>query len=654
MNMMASIRFFRMAIAAVALLLAIPSSSHAAAGNDVQTIWRLLDYVAVDYPGAIANGRIVSVAEYDEMKEFSATVRSGIAALPQSPQQASLLAKADRLTNLVGAKGSPASVAQQARQLGADLLAAYPVPLGPSSLPDAARGAMLYSQKCSACHGSAGDGHGPMAASLDPPPIAFTDTDRARQRSLFALYQVISQGLDGTAMQSFAELPDDDRWALATHVGSLGFDKVKEGQRLWKSDPEVQKQIPDLKTFALVTPEELAVRIGRVRADAVIAYLRAEPSALRAASPTSLAVTRVNLARSLAAYAKGDRAEASRLALAAYLDGFEPVEPILSARDQLLMQRIEVAMGDYRSAIGRGVPGNELAGKAAVIEELLSDAEAVLSPDAASDSSSFMGALTILLREGLEALLIVVAMVAFLRKADRRDVLPYVHGGWIAALLAGALTWAIATYAIAISGASRELTEGFGSLFAALVLVSVGIWMHGKSHAQTWQRYIREALDKALSRRSAWFLFGLAFLVVYREVFETILFLAALGAQGSQGALAAGAATAVIILGVIAWAMLRYSRTLPIAKFFAYSSALMAVLAVILAGKGAAALQEAGIIDITPLIHAPRITVLGVYPTIQTIGLQLLVLLLLILGFVYNSRNHRALEPTAGDNEVTA
>src|SRR3546814_19244915 len=104
----------------------------------------------------------------------------------------------------------------------------------------------------------------------------------------------------------------------------------------------------------------------------------------------------------------------------------------------------------------------------------------------------------------------------------------YVHGGWVAALLAGIATWAAATYVINVSGASRELTEGFGALFAAAVLLSVGIWMHGKAQAGAWQRYIREKLSKALSRRSAWFLFGLTFVVVYREVFETILFYQAL------------------------------------------------------------------------------------------------------------------------------
>src|SRR3546814_10636427 len=93
------------------------------------------------------------------------------------------------------------------------------------------------------------------------------------------------------------------------------------------------------------------------------------------------------------------------------------------------------------------------------------------------------------------------------------------------ALVTGVQTCALPiSYVIGISGASRELTEGFGSLIAAVVLLSVGIWMHGKAQADQWQRYIREKLSRALSRQSAWFLFGLAFIVVYREVFETILF----------------------------------------------------------------------------------------------------------------------------------
>ncbi|MBN9506655.1 MAG: cytochrome c/FTR1 family iron permease [Sphingopyxis granuli] len=616
-----------------------PASARADTG-EVQTVWRLLDYVAVDYAGAVSNGRVTSAAEYAEMTEFSATVQSSIAALPAKPERARLVAEAKELQAAIASKAAPEAVAQKARGLAGDLLAAYPVPLAPAKAPDPVRGAALYAENCASCHGMKGDGHGPQATRLNPPPIAFTDVERARKRSLFALYQVIGQGLDGTAMQSFAQLPSDDRWALAAHVGGFAFKDVSAGEWIWKDDPALRQRVPDLQAFTSMTPETLGRAIGQDKADAVFAYLRANPQALGAPRPASLSVAREKLVQSLAAYRAGDQRNAERLALSAYLDGFEPLEPILTARDATLMARIEGAMGEFRTAIGRGVSVEALAQKAAVLESLFSDAETALSPDAASDASTFIGALTILLREGLEALLIVVAMIAFLRKADRPEVLPYVHGGWIAALIAGGATWAVATYAISISGASRELTEGFGSLFAAVVLVSVGIWMHGKSHAESWQRYIREALGKALSRRSAWFLFGLAFLVVYREAFETILFFAALAAQGSGSIIAAGAGTAVVLLGVIAWTMLRYSRSLPIGKFFAYSSVLIAVLAVVLAGKGTAALQEAGLIDITPVAHIPRLSMLGIFPSLQPLLLQILALAVLWIGFRYNDRKH--------------
>ena len=303
-------------------------------------------------------------------------------------------------------------------------------------------------------------------------------------------------------------------------------------------------------------------------------------------------------------------------------------------------------MAALRAAIANGTPPTTVRDQARALDTLFGEAEAALAPEQASSASSFFGAFTILLREGLEALLIVVAMLAFLRKAERRDVMPYVHGGWVAALVAGAATWAVATYAVEISGASRELTEGFGSVFAALVLLWVGIWMHGKSNADAWQRYIREKLTTALNARSAWFLFGLSFIVVYREVFETILFYAAIWTQGNGGAVLAGAGSAIAILAIIAWVMMRYSRTLPIGKFFAYSSALMALLAVVLIGKGVSALQEAGYLPVNPLGEFPRIEILGLYPTTEGIAAQAVMIALLALGFGFNRR--------AADKGVTA
>jgi high-affinity iron transporter len=622
---------------AIALTLSLPAAPAAAQAAPVQTAWRLLDYVAVDYGGAVSNGKVASPSEYAEMREFSASVRERIGALPANPAKAQLLASAARLQDAVERKAPPPEVAQIARTLSTDLLRAYPVAMGPSGVPDAARGAQLYRQNCASCHGVSGDAKTPMASELKPPPIAFTDRARAADRTPFALYQVIDQGLEGTAMVSFSHLPAADKWALAFHVSRFAYPAslAASGKAIWERDPSLKALLSDLDGLSGTSEEALAQKIGPDRAGAVIAYLRTNPAAVAAAlaAEPTLAIARQRLKESLAAYERGDRAKAKELALSAYLDGFEPVEGVLSARDPALMAKVERAMGELRSAIAKGNDVTEVRSRVAAIDQLFAAAEMALAPDQASDASTFLGAFTILLREGLEALLVVIAMIAFLRKADRSEALAYVHGGWVAALVAGAGTWAVATYAIGISGASRELTEGFGSLLAAAILLSVGIWMHGKSQAEEWRRYIREKMQGALSRGSAWFLFGLAFIVVYREVFETILFYAALWTPDNGATIVAGALSAIALLGIISWAMLRFSAKLPITEFFRYSAILIAILTVVLAGKGVGALQEAGILSITPLGWLPRITMLGLFPTLESAGTQLVTLVAVIIGF---------------------
>jgi high-affinity iron transporter len=634
----------RRLLIALALIAASLSAPAVAAAPDAQVAWRLLDYLAVDYPGAVQDGKVVSAPEYAEMREFSGSVAERIAALPATAAKPKLAERSATLQALIARKAAPGDVAREARGLAADLLAAYPVPLGPRQLPDLARGAALFQQDCASCHGATGHADTPMARQLDPPPIAFTDRSRARERSPFALYQVINQGLEGTAMASFAQLPDADKWALAFEAGRFAYPETlaAEGKRLWDNDPALRARIPDPDALSALSEHQLAGQIGDDKAGPVIAYLRSNPGTV-AGKVSSLAIARQRLSESLAAYRSGDREEAKRLALAAYLDGFEPVEPMLSARNASLLAEVEKQMGGLRAAIAAGDDADAVAGRVSAIQSLFDQAEAALAPAAQSDASAFVGAFTILFREGLEALLIVVAMLAFLGKADRPELRRPVHYGWTSALAAGALTWVVATSLISVSGASRELTEGFGSLLAAAVLLFVGIWMHGKAQAGEWQRYIREKLHRAVTGESRWFLFLLAFIAVYREVFETILFFTAMAAEGSVGSLVAGGLVGVVALAVIAVAMLRFSRRLPIDKFFSYSSALVAVLAVVLAGKGVAALQEAGLIAIYPLDAFPRISILGLFPTLQGVTTQILTLAVLVAGFVWNRRSARAL-----------
>lgn len=629
-------------LAAALFAFSMPASAQE---NGAATAWRLLDYVSVDYAGAVSGGQVISAPEYAEMQEFGASIEERLKALPPKPEKAKLLVASANLRSAIAQKQSPEAVAGIARGLGKALLDSYPVPLGPRKAPDLKLGARLYAQTCAACHGITGHADTAMAKQLDPHPVAFADHERAAERSPFALYQVIDQGLEGTAMASFSNLPPEEKWALAFYVGHFAYPEAlqAQGKQIWESDAQLRSRISNLDALSGLSEKALGQQIGEQKAAAVLAYLRTHPEAVTSNGASALTIARQKLQQSLAAYEAGDRDRAKDLALAAYLDGFEPVEGVLGARDGSLVGRVEAAMGDLRSAIAAGKPPADVRARVNSLNALFDEAESALAPDRATAASTFLGAFTILFREGLEALLIVVGMLAFLRKGDRRDMIRPVHAGWISALVAGGLTWVAATTLISISGASRELTEGFGSILAAAVLLFVGIWMHGKAQADEWQRYIKEKVGQALSRKSAWFLFLLAFIAVYREVFETILFYAAMAAEEHVEALVAGALSGAVALAVIAVLMLKFSQRLPIGKFFAYSSALVAVLAVVLAGKGISALQESGMVAVTTAGWVPRIPVLGIFPTVQGITAQLVTLAILLTGFAWNSRGARRL-----------
>lgn len=638
--------FLRRLLLATLLVAAGLSPVAAQDGSDVRQAWQLLDYIAVDYGGAVADGKVVSDGEYAEMREFSATARERIGALPDNPRRGVLLAQADGLIALVQRRADAAQVAQAAHALADGLLAAYGDGSAAMPTPDPAGAAGLYAAQCAGCHGATGRGDDPAAAGMVPAPIDFTDLTRATQRSPLALYEAISRGVAGTAMPAYAQLDEAQRWALAFHVGGMAFDAAsrREGEALWaRDDGRLHAALPSLQALVRSSPAQLAQVLDARQAAAITAFLRAQPQALRQAGeakPATLALARSQLQAALRAYADGDRKRASALALSAYLDGVEPVEPLLAARDTPLLRGIETAMGKLRSDIAAGAGIDAIRQDAAQAVLLFDRADRVLQEGRGDVTAAFLGSFAILLREGLEAMLVVIGMIAFLRKSGRSEALPWVHAGWTLALAAGGITWALATWLVDISGASRELTEGLSSLFAALVLLGVGIWMHQKSLAGRWQHYLRERVSAALGRRSMVFLFVLAFVAVYREVFETILFYAAMWSPDTARAILAGMATGVALLALVAWALLRLGMHLPIGKFFAWSSALIAVLAVVLAGKGVAALQEAGWIGLGA-VAAPRVEWLGVFPTWQTLLAQLLVLLVAALGFWINQRGGR-------------
>jgi high-affinity iron transporter len=630
------------AIATLAVGLAA-GPTRAAEPDPFAPILHALDYLGVDYPGAVKDGKVLDQGEYEEQLEFATGVRTMIAGLPARPERAALEATAAGLVGAIKDKHPGEEVAAIAGDLRRRIIDIYEVRVAPRQVPDLRLAAADYTTHCAVCHGAAGRGDGPAAKGLTPPPADLTDAARMGQHSVFGLYNTITLGIKGTAMSGFAPLSDSQRWALAFHVSTLatGGEARDRGAALWKSGVG-KTELRDLRALVMATPRDVAARAGSDGV-AVLAYLRSEPAALATGRESPIDFSARVLAESLDAYRRGDAAQAHQLAVTSYLDGFELVEAPLDGVDRGLRTRVEGAMLRYRTLIQSRAPKETVETEARAILSLLETARQRLDAARLSPATTFTSALVILLREGLEAVLVLAALIAMLIKSGRREALRYVHAGWIAALGLGGLTWLAASYVVTVSGASREVTEGVTALVAAAMLLYVGFWMHRHAHAARWKAYLETRVESALSGRTLWALAAVSFVAVYREAFETVLFYQALWIEaGPEGRVAVGAGFVAAVVGLVllAWLMLKLGLRLPVGWFFGVGSALMAVLAVVLAGKGIAALQHAGKVPVGAL-DLPAIPSLGVYPTWQGVVTQLALTLLIVGAFAYSRRRER-------------
>lgn len=582
-----------------------------------------LDYISIDYPEAVKDGRITNPAEYAEQLDFLNTVQELLKALPNT-QNRGFLEQARALEQRLNALASSTEISQLSRALTADLIATYQLKVTPRTPPDPASVAPLFAEKCAACHGASGHGNGPAASELNPPPTNFHDIERARQRSLYGLYSVISQGIAGTGMTSFQTLSDDDRWALSFYLAGLRDEPsvISQGERLWKQGfPHEQLSMAD---FTSRTPAEMSQQDESTAA--VLAFLRHQPQALEFARTDAIEYAQQGLQASLAAYRNGDPDSAMQLALDAYLEGYELTEGPLRTLDSQLAIGIERDMQVLRGQIRDRVPLEVQQETTSSLQSQLEQASRLLSEKGSSAIAVFVSALVILLREGLEAILVIAAMGLYLRRTEQTHSLRYLHFGWLGALIAGAFTWFAIKTVIVVSGAQREVLEGAGALLAAFVLLYVGIWMHRHGNAERWQSFLNKRLGNHLSAGALWGVAGLSFIAVYREILETVLFYETLWLQsGLLLPLVAGAAVAVAALLALGWLVFRIGARLPLRQFFQFNGVLMFVLAIVFAGKGVSALQEAGLINVT-FIGLPRVDWLGIYPTIQSVGTQAVIL----------------------------
>ena len=551
----------------------------------------LIDYIGADYPPTVENGKVIDETEYREQLEFLAVLKGLIADLPQRPERDELVQGVNALQTAIEQREDGTAVAREARQLGAKLAVAYEVSQAPTITPDPTRGAPLYAQHCSVCHGETGAGDGPASVGMTPPPANLRDAQRLDRLSLYAIYNTLGLGVEGTDMPSFADQLDErQRWDLATYIAGLS------------ADPQAAKadKTYNLADLARQTPNEVLAAEGP-EATATFRAQRAQPPQVKRGPAQLLDYTSATLDKSLAAYRAGDREQAYDLSVAAYLEGFELVESSLDNVDANVRKSTEKALMAYRQSLQDGLPIEQVEQRLEAAKALLKESAGLLGSDGLSWTLSYVSGLLILLREGLEAILVLAAILAFLRNTGQQSAVRSVNIGWGLALVAGLATWALAAYVIDVSGAQRELLEGCTALFASVMVLWLGVWMHDRRHAAAWQDYIKSSLVSGGGR------FGfaiLAFFSVYRELFEVILFYETLWLQAGpagHNAVLAGGATALVLLMGLAWIILRGSAKLPLALFFSINAALLCALSVVFAGHGVKALQEAGIFGTRPV-----------------------------------------------------
>ncbi|WP_444921017.1 FTR1 family protein [Microbulbifer sp. CnH-101-G] len=591
--------------------------------QELRQLMQMAEYIGVDYPEAVAGGEIINADEYAEMEEFAELLIDRGQQLEDSAEASAIRSEAQALQAAIQRKADVGDVQVHTARLRQGLLSIAPALSLPSDLLSIEESRAIYQAQCIACHGVEGRGDGPLAAGLEPAPTNFHERERAENRSLLGLYDAISNGIDGTAMTPFANLTEQQRWSLAFYVGGLAF----VGESAAAADSK-----PSLQDLVMYSPQVLRNDRPEISPQAVAA-LRADPSALFSSEgleeSTPIDVARTQLQASLVAYQQGDFANARTLAISAYLDGFEMAENSLDSLDEDLRLATERELLGLRAQLNADSDPQLVQAQVETILQQLAQAESLMKESNLSGAALFIASLVILLREGLEALLVVIALTTILVKTGRRDALKFVHVGWIGAFIAGFATWIAAQTLITISGAGREVMEGVAALLAAVVLFYVGFWMHSKTQADEWRKYIRESINRSLSSGALWGIAGLAFIAVYREIFETILFYQSLLAQtssGHYGTLWAGVGAAVALLAVLGFVLVRYSVSLPIGKFFSVTTYVLLALSFVLAGKAVAALQEAAWIGISPLPVQFSFDWLGIYSTWQGIGLQALVL----------------------------
>lgn len=550
----------------------------------------LLNYIATDYAGAVSgDGKVLDTFEYAEQVDFvQKVVEKSKEALPL--RDPAIQKEFLELQRGVLEKRNPEEISRTAKALAEKVVRLTQLNTEPVHKVDLSQGKLSFEQNCSQCHGLQGQGDGPASGNFDPPPTKFTDP-KLKDSTPFHFFNVIRLGLPGTAMAAFDHLPEEEVWNIAYYVHQL-----RSGSSLGATD--------EMKAYLQKAQENL------------------------------------NLAKN--AYQNGNTKLARDLSISAYLDGLEPIEPKLRLKDVRLTRELEKSLLRIRQSLDHQNASLEFYSLVDDASRLLSQASEAITGKESSPWFVFSVSFGIFIREAFEAALLLITLLGVVKSFGNKSALLAVHLGWILALGVGLLIWFASGWAIVISGAQRELLEGGISLFAVAILLYFGLWMHRKTEIGRWRDFIKEMVNLAKEKRNILILGFVAFMGVFREVFETVVFLRALLVESqthSSWSLGLGVSSALCLVLTLSWISVRWSARLPLRNLFQVSSLIMFFLSFVLLGKGIHALQETGLIPVTDFGVSFQWDLMGLYPYYETLLAQGILVLILVSWNLWDKRN---------------
>ncbi|MDR1212238.1 MAG: FTR1 family iron permease [Spirochaetaceae bacterium] len=321
--------------------------------------------------------------------------------------------------------------------------------------------------------------------------------------------------------------------------------------------------------------------------------------------------------------------------------GFEKV--VMTRISGERASRVEYQFSTAKKAITRGAD-NETRESLNILSGYLKEDAAQLDSRTDNAWGVFLGSLLIILREGFEAIIIVGAIIAYLIKSGSKKNVRAVYWGSVIALgFSVVMAWVFNMLTSNAGGQNQEIIEGFTMLLAVVVLFYVSNWMVSKAESEAWSGYIEGKVKSSIARGSVFSLAFAAFLAVFREGAETILFYQALlaGNKTYISMIWLGLGIGSVLL-VIIYLLIRFlSIRIPLKPFFLGTSILLFIMSISFTGSGIKELQEGSVVSVTLLPVNFTVDILGIYPTLETLIPQILLLILTVVTFVIQIRRQK-------------